>query len=902
MKKRILVNLLTMLTIPLYGVEMDYLEKADRYFEATLFDQAEALYLEALRTQPDSGQNDAYIKRQLARTYYIKGQYQEVVTLFAEPGHETFQEKNGEAFLEGQFLLGKSLNKLQQYERAVYPLELFLKMKKRSLEIYADEARFELGLAYFQLNQLSKAKETLERIPLKRNQPQNFALGQVYLARIAVIEEDSAAARQFIRQLQELPVEFAPFAAEYIKGELYYHRNEWEKASAAFEKAAPAQNFEAYPWHADTLYYLGWSYLNLGKSAANRRYTELAAASFSELNSLKPSEKSRLSLGQALLASHLISPDPAIVEELNRLLGLDTQWKSREHKHEALFILAESTPTYTEKKKLYRQLIHDSYSTSPLYAKAWYAKGLSELEEGEKLNGTPQTRKEACKLFEQAIISLGKGFDSLYPEHPGISANALKQQVYAHYYLQTKEGLLKSLSIISRLLNQYRDDLFAALDNPDEIYFLQGLVSTQLLDCEERETFFNIAESSLSHCIESYPKGPYRSRALHLLGTLHLKEGNFEQAELAFLELANLTPPTDFTGEAWYWAAEAGEKLHRKKEIIRQWRKHAYEDSPLSSFADTAYFRYYSYNDYLSGQAEAMTHLDQFSSRFPHSPYLMVAQYLLGLEAISEKKAPNGKVKKPSDPQVAAERFEASAHLFTELSIPEKNASYFALVRYRSLIEQSLACQALGDHKTSIGLLKQVYEECRTNDRPFNVAYGNEEQKERIEEEVAYLLVQAYLEQQNDQAAAAILAEVLEKYHLTKTTRGYYLSRSWYQKGILAMRQGDPLFAGQCFKHAEDAAKGKVLSTDELLDLWIQQSVSFQEQGKMDEAMLVLSRVINHDAVSSERLRAMYLRAEIYESQGRVDLARRQLQATASKGGPWSLKAKEKLDKYYGYQ
>ena len=70
----------------------------------------------------------------------------------------------------------------------------------------------------------------------------------------------------------------------------------------------------------------------------------------------------------------------------------------------------------------------------------------------------------------------------------------------------------------------------------------------------------------------------------------------------------------------------------------------------------------------------------------------------------------------------------------------------------------------------------------------------------------------------------------------------------------------------------------------------------------MDEAMLVLSKVINYDAVSSERLRAMFLRAEIYESQGRTDLARRQLQATASKGGPWSLKAKEKLDKYYGYQ
>lgn len=890
MKKQLLIASLFTLSMPLYGMDKGCLEKADRYFEATLFDQAEALYLEALHLEPRPSPHEAYIKRQLAKSYYIKKRYQEIVALFSDAGSESFMEDDSDSSLECLFLLGKSLNKLQQYERAISPLEHFLKMKKRAQEVYADDAKFELGLAFFQQKQMMKAKAAFNKIPLKGNQPKLYALGQLYLARIAVFEEDSSAAEQHMRQLEGLQVGFSPFAAEYIRGELHYRKNEWEHASSAFENAIPPQDFEPFQWHADALYYLGWCYLNMGKSSGNLRYLEQAAARFDELESMQPSERTRLSLSQALLASHLIAPNDKIVEKLNRLLGPEVQWKKRDHKHEALFILAESASDFTERKKLHRQLVHDSFSDSPLYSKSWYVKGLSELEEGEKLNQNPQTKKEAGKLFEHAIVSLGKSFDSLYSEHPKIAVNALKQQIYAHYYLQTKEGLLRSLSIISQLLNQYRENLFPLLSNPDEIYFLQGLVASQLLDCEEKRTFFSIAENSLNHCIESYPKGPYLPRALHLLGTLHLQEGNYAQAERAFLKLAHLTPPTNLNGEAWYWAAETAEKSGQEKQVVQQRRKRAYEQIPLSPLADAAYFRYYSYSDYLNGNPNAVQHLNELEIRFPHSPYLMIAKYLLGLEAISERKTPNGKIKKPSDPHLAVELFNASASLFSELPIPEQNAAYFSMVRFRSLIEQSFALKSQGKDEASIELLRNIYEECRNCEHS------------KIEEETALLLVQGYLDQANNNAASSILAEILEKYHLSKTTRGYYLSRAWYQRGILAMKQEDPLFAEQCFQRAEDAAKGKILSTDELLDLWIQQSISFQEQGKTDEAMLILSKVINYDAVSAERLRAMYLRANIYESQGRKDLARRQLQATASKGGPWSLKAKEKLDKYYGYQ
>ena len=65
--------------------------------------------------------------------------------------------------------------------------------------------------------------------------------------------------------------------------------------------------------------------------------------------------------------------------------------------------------------------------------------------------------------------------------------------------------------------------------------------------------------------------------------------------------------------------------------------------------------------------------------------------------------------------------------------------------------------------------------------------------------------------------------------------------------------------------------------------------------------MLLLSRVINDDVISPLRIKAMFLRAEIYEMQGRPELAIKQLEAAARKGGEWAQKAQEKLEKTYGY-
>ncbi len=121
-------------------------------------------------------------------------------------------------------------------------------------------------------------------------------------------------------------------------------------------------------------------------------------------------------------------------------------------------------------------------------------------------------------------------------------------------------------------------------------------------------------------------------------------------------------------------------------------------------------------------------------------------------------------------------------------------------------------------------------------------------------------------------------------------------------KGIIAISRKEYAYALECLQQAEDASKGKVLSTDQRLDLLIQQSQCFKEMNQPEKAILILSKVVNDDAVSSLRVKAMFLRAEIYEKQNRYELARKQLEATSKMGGEWALKAKEKMEKDYGYR
>ncbi len=887
MNKKLFFHTLTAICMLFSKVTADQIENADRYFEATLFDQAIPIYQDLLKSLHINTIKYTHVKLQLAKAFHLTEQHENVIETLSDIDF-AYGNSNPKIYLsnvEAAFLLGISYNRIQEYHKAISTFNDYLTLIEGKTDSQYKAGLFELGFAYYQTRQFDQAKRLFRRINDDYSNDSPFIHAQIYLARIAIVESDTEEAWSKIQSLQTKSFSnpFLQYAIAFLHGELLFHQNRYKEAITHFEKTLSSKDLDQTDWLEDSYHYLGWCYLNLGEETEDSDYLDKAVETFKLLVAQSPSDQAKLSLAQTLLRKGRLSKDKNAFFQLESLLKDDQQFSTRHAKHHALLLRAEASTLYAEKKRFLRQLTSDSHHESPLFPNAWYLRGLNEFDQGRFL--VKQERiQEARKHLKDSVSAMKRSFELLYPSNKKLAALALKQQAQTYYYQQTREGSLKGLSILSRLLNQYRDDLFPLLDEPDEVYFLQGVIASQLLDCDEGETFFSIAENSLVHCIESYPKGAYNSKSLHLLGTLYYQRKDYARAENLFLELALLNPSPSNAGEAWYWAAESAEKLNAPRKKIQQYRKKVYEHFPKSSVADEAYFRFYTYQEYLNGVPAAAEHLSHFSERFPDSPIQMTAFYLLGLQALQKKSIPK-----------ALKAFQRSADIYNQTAIPPEKRDYFASVRYRTLLEKALILLSNSEHlNESEQILSFLHEE-------FETSAHTSKPHRKMEEECAYHLTRCYLKMEQEGAAQSILSKTLEKYRREKITRGYYLSRAWYQNGMLAMDQKDFHLAQQSFKYAEDAAKGKVLNTDELLDLWIQQSLCHQNQNEMDEAMLILSKVINHDAVSSERLKAMFLRAEIYEKQGRFELARRQLEATAKKGGPWAMKAKSKLEENYVY-
>lgn len=328
-----------------------------------------------------------------------------------------------------------------------------------------------------------------------------------------------------------------------------------------------------------------------------------------------------------------------------------------------------------------------------------------------------------------------------------------------------------------------------------------------------------------------------------------------------------------------------------------------YEQYPNSPFAPEAYFTSFTYQDYVQGDRKAMHHLQGMQIRFPKSSYTINALYLLGLDYLRDRKTPEGRWIRKKSLTSAIDYFHQAEALFEELlsnkMIPQEALPYYTYLRDRSVLERAMANLAIAEE--SAGAKRQIYLDYAVEVFQKIIQNTDYQINNNIVEEAEYGLSQAYLKAKKDKDAEAVLDKMLARYKEMNVNRGYYLSRVWYDKGMLSMQRQQYPLAIEEFTLADQSGQGNLLTPDQLLDIWIQISLSYRSMGRYDQAMLTLSKVINENVISSLRIKAMYLRAEIYELQGRLDLARKQLESTAKKGGEWSAKAKEKLKEEYYY-
>lgn len=565
-------------------------------------------------------------------------------------------------------------------------------------------------------------------------------------------------------------------------------------------------------------------------------------------------------------------------------------------------VQCQAASNYAERQQLYQKLLEDTSRDTSFLSRALLQQGQNELSQAQMLQKT-ENSLEAERHLQRAAQAFSQAFTLCRESHPHDACQALVALILC----QSGQGASAAQrDAIDRLNYLLAEPTFASLlAEPDQLYFLRG----QLLANEPNATASEVA-AALHEVMDRFPQSRRADAARYQIGMWYFHHGDYTASQRALQELADRSPSSPLAAEALFWAARSAEQQGANAAEVKALLTRIYRDYPNSPLAAEAYFTTYSYEDYLSDNREALTHLSKLTQVYPDSPFTIVAHYLRGLAHKRGQLEPST-TGKGSSWNNAIDAFQRAEDTFVALhasqQIPADQLDYFATIRTRAMMERAQANLAIA--LASNGAKRQVsfaysistYQDLlkQLRDAEF---FLSRDSSEHLIEECRFGLAQVHQRSGDDSAAEAILQQIIADHESNGVTRGYYLARAHHDVAAIQMRRRAFSLALAELAAAEEAAKGRIFSTDERLALWIRQSHCHRELLDLDTAMRLLSKVINDDSVSGLRLKAMYLRAEIYEQEGRHELARKQLASLSSRGGEWALKAKTKLDKDYGHQ
>lgn len=446
--------------------------------------------------------------------------------------------------------------------------------------------------------------------------------------------------------------------------------------------------------------------------------------------------------------------------------------------------------------------------------------------------------------------------------------------------------------------------LFLALDKPveglaalekvnqpddDHLYDLTEVLLIKSLMLRTSETSLN-GKSGNAQAIELLEgveleslNGHFRDYLYLTLGKLYFENGNYDEAQNQWMLLLQKFPHSPYRPDALYWIARAKEETNGDPKETASIHREITLKYPDFAYADEVYFNQYSLKEYLQGDREAVIHLDRFSTLHPSSPLTIVANYLIGLDKKEERRSIEGKSIRRKNVKDAIHAFELSQKNYDRLK-PEE--LYYRHVRNLAALERGNLYMEISNE--SNGPKKDIYRRYALEQLSPLVNEDKEISAQAVVQLAAIYMAQGELEQ-----AKLFVSKELEKW---EDGSGAALVTLNTIQGQIAHEQRDYETAWHYFVKAEEKGEGKFLSHDQELDLWIRQALCYQELELYDQAMLLFSKAINRNVVSSQRLRAMYLRAEVYLRQGREELAKKQWEAVALKGGEWAQRAKKKLE------
>lgn len=838
-----LFSLFLIATTPVFG-ESDLENSAVMSLRAGLYDEAAMCY----RRLIDESNDPAQMKRlrgQLAYCLHHLRASKELVRLL-EHAHD---QDDGE-----KLYLASAYRRLGRYEDALNLLE------DESLF----DCSFEKALVYYESGDLKNAHDAFKLLAEKNGSEPAL----LYLARLNINQKAFETAK---KQLTQIDDEAFFYEKEYLLGVLEALQGDDQEAIHHLERATPSPHA---PWSADASLQLARAYLRSGEPG---QYSDKIIETLSCLKPHQRTKEIKLTLAEALLAKGQAGSDEISYEKGIALLE-DTSLG-----HDGWLLRSRWGRSYHERDSFFRRLTHESNSHHASYGEWWLQRGIHDLREAQR-----HTDQERQRLVQQSKEAFNTALEQLpHTQHPKVHM----WQGHAYLLEGSRSGSLRAQEIFSQLLKESK----SANEQGSLFYmYVRALMTGRQHDMLNMET--------LRTGIEMYPS----PEGEFLLAILYYQRGEWEQAKKFFHSTA-LKTSGGMQTEALFWmgkaSIEAGDPADQYRPILQQ----VYEGDSAHPLAAEAYFMQYAYEDYLRGDREAMRHLQRLPTLFPTHYLGINSYYLIGLDRKRDRPSADGKKIHRRDLNGAIEAFHRAEELFdrllTQKHIPAIKQKDATLLRFYASLERGLANLAIADE--SEGAKKQIFLEYAQDVfkkiLANNTLISGQEPYSPIEEESTFWLAKAYAKAGNSVEAKATYDHMHKRYHDATITRGYFLARMWMEVGQLALNDQQHRSALDAYDKALEAAKGGVLSNDERLNVWIQQSDCYRGLKDYPAAIRILTQVTNENVISGLRLKAMYLRSQLYALQQRPELERNQLKALAKKGGEWAAKARQTLEEKYGY-
>lgn len=921
-------NIYTQVKTELNLASQAILSRAERLFKATLYQESliafeELIYRIEQGLYPEVEEmSDAVISKiyyQMAEVFFETEQFDRAADLLEYKVIPMLpQHKKGARHHETYYLLARCYQGLKQYQKAITSLQEYLTRAKPHELVYYHQSQWLLGLNYYHLGQWESAINYIQPFTTQIRDKALQTLAYLYLAKIQIhLKKYDLIDSLLAPVCSQLP-ENDPllYEASFLKGQAKFLSGQYEEAKSLFEGSLPHKNRQQAGWTANALYYLGWCYAKLAEETSigiknKTHYLQQAENFFYEVIHLNQDEKAYLALCE-LIATQKKGTEPGkVYMEIQPILSKALSHFSLEGQVSAYQLLALHAPSLEESHSYYEILTDTKYEKMATYPEHWLLKGLNEYKKAQLL-GESNQGAAALEKYEEAIFSLGKAYQQVSEDNPEKWATSIKVLCQALFHSQQLPHQMKALDLLNDCI-YHRAELWQKLKYPDEILYLKGLIASKITGSEKNVTLKEEAIAAFEQVISSYPNGPFVDTSLNALGALYFELALYEKAEKIFMELGNYHPESEYAADAWFWASQSAERQKKDSSYVQFLKKQVYERYPDSRYAAQAYYRQYYLSDYLQGDEAAITHLKSMIHKFPHSPFIIASHYILGLDNKQDRKTDQGVLIRRHNCMQAAEHFEqvivSFDHCLSQHLISAENLEFFATLRYKSIIENALiklqTAKDLDEQKRKIfthytlELLQGLIQDFENPHHPLASIFKKEGGFFKIYEEGMFLFAQSHLLNQNYSEAETALLHLIDACTKESIQEGYYLARAWFELGKIAVKKNDFDLALSYLDKSQFTNRGHYLSTDQRLEISLQQSVCYEKLKEYDKAMLILSKVINEDTASSMRLKAMYLRAEIYEKQQRPELAIKQLEAISKKGGKWSIKAKNKLKEKY---